>query len=301
MSTKNVVEEYNFLKETVNKYLDIYLKPDDMTEPKIIWDAMRYSVLAEGKRLRPILLLETAKQCAKSNGREINIENYMPAACALEMIHAQSLIHDDLPCMDDDDFRRGNPTNHKVFGEANAVLAGDALISYAVSTIIKYLKCESDIKIRVIDEIMKAAGVYGIIAGQVVDIDSEGKDISEETLNFIHKYKTAAMFKASIRCGGILGGADNIKLRNLTKFSEIYGLAFQIKDDLLDVTATLEDLGKTPGKDEAADKATYVKLYGYNEAKEKLNSLCDETYDIIEKDLGKSELTKYIVNNLRME
>ena len=301
MNTTNIINEYKCLKDNVNKHLDIYLTPDELKEPEIIWDAMRYSVLAEGKRLRPILLLETAKQCRRANGKDYNTEEFMSAACALEMIHAQSLIHDDLPCMDNDDFRRGNPTNHKVFGEANAVLAGDALISYAVSTVIKHLKCEPEIKIKVIDEIMKAAGVEGIIAGQVVDIASEGKDISKETLNFIHNYKTAAMFKAAVRCGAILGGADKIRLSNLTKFSELFGLAFQIKDDLLDVTSTLKELGKTPGKDEAENKATFVKFYGIEGAKEKLNSLCDETYGIIDMDLGESELVKYIVNKLRME
>ena len=301
MSMKDIINNYKELKELVNKYLDIYLTPNELKESKIIWDSMRYSVLADGKRLRPILVLETAKQCLAEKGKKINYEAIMPAACALEMIHAQSLIHDDLPCMDNDDFRRGNPTNHKVFGEANAVLAGDALISYAVSTVIKHLKTDSDTKIKVIDEIMKAAGVEGIIAGQVVDIDSEGKDISEETLNFIHKYKTAAMFLAAIRCGAILSGCTEEKLNNLTKFAQIYGLAFQIKDDILDVTSTLEELGKTPGKDESVEKATFVKFYGLDVAKEKLNSLCKETYAIIDKDLNKSELMKYIVNNLIVE
>ena len=147
MSMKDIINDYKELKELVNKYLDIYLTPNELKEPKIIWDSMRYSVLADGKRLRPILVLETAKQCLAEKGKKINYEAIMPAACALEMIHAQSLIHDDLPCMDNDDFRRGNPTNHKVFGEANAVLAGDALISYAVSTVIKHLKTDSDTKI----------------------------------------------------------------------------------------------------------------------------------------------------------
>ena len=301
MNTKLIYNEYTELKNKVNKYLDKYLTPDLLKEPKIIWDAMRYSVLADGKRLRPVLLLETAKQCCLANNTNFDIEKIMPAACALEMIHAQSLIHDDLPCMDNDDFRRGNPTNHKVFGEANAVLAGDALISFAVSTIIKHLTSKDEIKIKIIDEIMKAAGVEGIIAGQVVDIDSEGKEIDKSTLDFIHKYKTAAMFKAAVRCGGILCEADEDKLNNLTKLSEIYGLAFQIKDDILDVTSTLEELGKTPGKDITENKATYVKIYGLKGAKEKLNSLCDQTYAIIDKDLGKSELMKFIVNNLKME
>ena len=293
MNMKSTINEY---KTLINKYLDIYLTQTN--EPKIIWDSMRYSVLADGKRLRPIHVLETAKQCAS---KDFDIISAMPAACALEMIHAQSLIHDDLPCMDNDDYRRGRLTNHKVYGEANAVLAGDALISFAVTTVIKNLKASDEIKIKVIDEIMNAAGVNGIIAGQVVDIESEGKDISEDTLNFIHNYKTAAMFKAAIRCGAILGGASNDKLKNLTKLSELYGLAFQIKDDILDVTSTLEELGKTPGKDEAVNKATYVKFYGLDGAKQKLNSLCDLTYDIINKELNNSELMRYIVDNLRVE
>ena len=293
MNMKNTINEY---KTLINKYLDIYLKQTN--EPKIIWDSMRYSVLADGKRLRPILVLETAKQCSDNN---FDLNMAMPAACALEMIHAQSLIHDDLPCMDNDDYRRGRPTNHKVYGEANAVLAGDALISLAVSTVIKNLKASNEVKIKIIEEITDAAGVKGIIAGQVVDIASEGKDISEETLNFIHKYKTAAMFKAAIRCGAILGGVNDNKLKNLTKLAELYGLAFQIKDDILDVTSTLEELGKTPGKDEAVNKATYVKFYGLDGARTKLNSLCDLTYDIIDKELNGSEIMKYIVNNLRVE
>lgn len=297
---KTTINEYKELKNAVNKFLDIYLTPDELSEPEIIWKSMRYSVLADGKRLRPILVLETAKQCAKEKNIHFDIEKVMPVACAIEMIHAQSLIHDDLPCMDNDDFRRGNPTNHKVFGEANAVLAGDALISYAVSTIIKHLDAQPEIKIKIIDEIMKTAGVEGIIAGQVVDIDSEGKEITEKTLNFIHNYKTASMFKTAIRCGAILMGCDEIKLNNLTILAETYGLAFQIKDDILDVTETLEKLGKTPGKDADANKATYIKFYGLDGAKEKLNSLCEKTYDIIDKELNQSKLMKYIVNNLRV-
>jgi len=286
---KNKMKEY---KELINKSLDFYLTPKT---PKVIWDAMRYSVLADGKRLRPILLLETAKQYG------YDIKDAMPIACAFEMIHAQSLIHDDLPCMDNDDFRRGNPTNHKVFGEANAVLAGDALISFAVSTVLKHSTCDSDKKLRLIDELMTAAGVDGIISGQVVDIESEGKTISENELNYIHRYKTAAMFISAIRCGGILGGCNEEKLNILTKFADMYGLAFQIKDDILDVTATLEELGKTPNKDAMAGKVTYVTFYGLDGAIKKLNALCDDVCDIINKELNGSELLLYITDSLRVE
>lgn len=289
---KNIINEY---KKLINEHLDLYLAAD---EPKIIWDSMRYSVLADGKRLRPIMVIEVAKQCSKD---DFDIEKALPTACALEMIHAQSLIHDDLPCMDNDDFRRGNPTNHKVFGEANAVLAGDALISFAATTIIKYSKTKPEITLKLTDEVMKAAGVYGIIAGQVVDIESEGKNIDEQTLDYIHNYKTAAMFRAAVKCGGIIAGANEEKLKILTNFADNFGLAFQIKDDILDVTSTLEELGKTPGKDANANKATYVTFYGLEGAKEKLNSLCDKTCAIINKELGESQLLKYFVDNLRVE
>lgn len=288
---KNIINEY---KKIIDENMDIYLKKD---EPTIIWDAMRYSIFAGGKRLRPIFVLETAKQC---NNNRTQIKEVLPVACALEMIHVQSLIHDDLPCMDNDDYRRGKPTNHRVFGEANAVLAGDALISHAVTTIIKNCNLNAEIKLRLIDEVMTAAGAKGIIAGQVVDIASEGKTVDENTLNFIHKYKTAMMFRAAIRCGAICANVEEEKLNKLTEFANIFGLAFQIKDDILDVTSTLEELGKTPGKDKTSNKATYVNIYGLEEAIKKLNSLCDKSYDIIKQELGDSELFKYYIQKLKV-
>ena len=226
-------------KELINKKLDEYLPQE---YPNSIFESMRYSVLADGKRLRPILAIEIFKLFSDK------IEEILPTACAIEMLHVQSLIHDDLPCMDNDDYRRGKLTNHKVFGEAIATLAGDALLSFAPQLIIQKTPntISAETKLMILNEFMQAAGVYGIIAGQVVDIESEGKQIDEQTLNFIHLHKTADMFKFPIRAGAILGDATKEQLEELTIYAQKIGLAFQIADDLLDETSTLETLGKTP-------------------------------------------------------
>ncbi len=273
-------EKLKDYKELITKKLDEYI-PEGY--PESIFKSMRYSVLADGKRIRPILAIEAFKLFSQ----DLNI--ILPSACAVEMLHAQSLIHDDLPCMDNDDFRRGKPTNHKVFGEAMATLAGDALLSFAPQIIIeKTPKSISAEKIlRIIGEFMKAAGAYGIIAGQVVDIESEGKQIDEKTLDFIHQHKTADMFRFPIRAGAILGGANEDEIEKLTEYADKIGLAFQIADDILDETATLETLGKTPGKDKAVGKATYTSIHGIENAKEALHSLIVESCDII-KDIGNS-------------
>ena len=251
------IKEY---KEAVNKKLDEYLK---IQYPEEIWESMRYSVLAGGKRIRPVLTLETCNVLSGS------YEKALPAACAIEMLHCQSLIHDDLPCMDNDDYRRGKLTNHKVFGESTAVLAGDALLSFAPQMIIQHTVCDDSVKLKILEEFLINAGAEKLIAGQVVDIASEGKQISKETLDFIHKNKTGALFKLSLRIGAILGGADEKILTALTEFAEKLGLAFQISDDILDETATIETLGKTPHKDKAAGKVTYLSFYGMEEAKKR--------------------------------
>ena len=273
-------------KELITKKLDEYLPQG---YPKSIFDSMRYSVLADGKRIRPIIAIEVFKLFSDK------IEEILPTACAIEMLHAQSLIHDDLPCMDNDDFRRGKPTNHKVFGEAIATLAGDALLSFAPQLIIqKTPKTVSpEKKLKILEEFMLAAGVYGIIAGQVVDIESEGKETDKSTLNFIHKHKTADMFKFPVRAGAILGGASSEQLEELTEYANKIGLAFQIADDILDETSTLETLGKTPGKDKIAGKATYTSIYGLDEAKKTLHSLIRKSCDIIKNGYN-SELLLYI-------
>ena len=281
------LEEY---KKLITQKLDEYLPQQ---YPNSIFESMRYSVLADGKRIRPILAIEIFKLFSN------NIEEILPTACAIEMLHAQSLIHDDLPCMDNDDFRRGKPTNHKVFGEAIATLAGDALLSFAPQLIIQKTpkSISSEKVLRVLNEFMQAAGVYGIIGGQVVDIESEGKEIDKDTLNFIHRHKTADMFIFPVRAGAILGGANEQQIQELSEYAAKIGLAFQIADDLLDETSTLEVLGKTPGKDKIAQKATYPRVYGFKESKITLHSLIEESCDII-KNSYNSELLLYITKTI---
>lgn len=268
-------EEFNKLKNVIEDNLDIYIPVD---YPNSIFESMRYSVLAGGKRLRPVIALEVSRLLSGS------YEQAIPTACAVEMLHTQSLIHDDLPCMDNDDYRRGRLTNHKVYGEAIAVLAGDALLSFAPQIIKKYTpKSVSDEKIlSVLDEFFTAAGVYGIIGGQVVDIESEHKKIDEITLNYIHEYKTAKLFAFAFRAGAILGGANEKQLADFTEFASLFGHAFQIYDDILDEIATIEELGKTPGKDRASDKNTYTSMYGLDNAKKKVVGLTQSACDILE-------------------
>ena len=278
--SKQQIEEY---KKIIEKHLDEYL---EIKYPEKIWESMRYSVLAGGKRIRPVLTLEA---CKAAGG---NIENAIPAACAIEMLHSQSLIHDDLPCMDNDDYRRGKLTNHKVFGESTAVLAGDALLSFAPQIILQ--KTPKTVQpaalLRVLEEFVYNAGAERLIGGQVVDIDSEGKQISKETLDYIHKNKTGALFKLSLRTGAILGGADEKIINALTEYAEKIGLAFQISDDILDETASLETLGKTPGKDKEAGKVTYLSFYGMEESKKRLDYICSEACDILLKNNINSDI-----------
>ena len=281
-SLKSKINEY---KDAVNKKLDEYLK---VQYPEEIWDSMRYSVLSGGKRIRPLLVLET---CNALSG---NYLKALPVACAIEMLHSQSLIHDDLPCMDNDDYRRGKLTNHKVFGESTAVLAGDALLSFAPQIILQHTKCEDSIKLKLLEEFFISAGAEKLIAGQVVDIASEGKQIDKNTLDFIHKNKTGALFCLSVRSGAMIAGADGKTLENLTEFAKKIGLAFQISDDILDETATLETLGKTPHKDKQAGKVTYLSFYGMEEAKKRLDFLCSSACDILEKNKINSDILREI-------
>lgn len=266
------------LIDLVNEHLDEYLQ---ITYPEDIFKAMKYTLMLPGKRLRPVMCLETARILG------CDIKKVMPAACAIEMLHVQSLIHDDLPCMDNDDFRRGKPSNHKMFGEANAVLAGDALLTFAPQLIIEKSKDLSMTQIvRILHEYTKFAGAYGLIAGQVVDIESEGgKYIKSqvETLDFIHLNKTAVLFRLAVRIGAIAAGADDETINKFDDFAKKFGLAFQIYDDIMDEVSSFEELGKTIGKDKNRGKLTYVSLYGLQEAENKFNYLIKECYGIIEK------------------
>lgn len=240
--------------------------------PEKIYEAMRYSLLAGGKRLRPILCLAT---CELAGG---TIDMAMPTGCALEMIHTMSLIHDDLPAMDNDDYRRGKLTNHKIYGEDIAILAGDGLLAYAFEFLaIHTQNVPAERLLKVVARLGHAVAATGLVGGQVVDLESEGStDINLEILDFIHLHKTGALLEASVLSGAELAEADADLLARLSQYARNIGLAFQIIDDVLDVTSTREQLGKTAGKDLAAQKATYPSLWGISESKQRANRLVDE-------------------------
>jgi len=247
--------------------------PPATTYPPTIHEAMRYSVLAGGKRLRPILVIAGAEV---AGGRMADV---LPTACAFELIHTYSLIHDDLPAMDDDDYRRGRLTSHKVFGEAIAILAGDALLTHALGLVAANFgagKAPADAFPRVLAEITEAAGTAGMIGGQVVDIQSEGGQVPPETLEYIHTHKTGALIRAALRVGALLTGATEPTLQALTRYGERLGLAFQIVDDVLDVEGTLETLGKTAGSDRRKQKVTYPDHHGLAASKIRAEALCRE-------------------------
>lgn len=289
------------MKMQMNDYIELIdRKLDEFIQveyPQTIFESMKYTVLLPGKRLRPIMCLET---CRMLGG---NIEDAIPTACAIEMLHAQTLIHDDLPCMDNDDFRRGKPTNHKVFGEAIAVLAGDALLTFAPQVITKFSKnIEPKMMLDVLNEYFNYAGAYGVIGGQVVDIESENNNYEgldkEEILNYLHLHKTSDLFQLAMRTGAIIAGADEDKIAAVTEFAKTFGLAFQIADDILDEVSTFEQMGKTLGKDKAVGKLTFVTLYGLDEAKCKLSCLFDKCHDIMNQQNIKSEIFNDIIEQI---
>lgn len=240
--------------------------------PEKIYESMRYSLLAGGKRLRPILCLAT---CELTGG---TVEMAMPTACALEMIHTMSLIHDDLPSMDNDDYRRGKLTNHKVYGEDIAILAGDSLLAYAFEHVAEETRGVAPERLlKVVARLGRAVAATGLVGGQVVDLECEGvQNVSIETLNFIHTHKTGALLEASVVSGAELAAADDRILAKLTQYARNIGLAFQIIDDVLDVTATDEELGKTAGKDLQAQKATYPSIWGIEESRRQASQLIAE-------------------------
>ncbi|KAF3445209.1 hypothetical protein FNV43_RR14903 [Rhamnella rubrinervis] len=242
-----------------------------LQNPVQVHEAMRYSLLAGGKRVRPILCLAS---CELVGGDE---SLAIPAACAVEMIHTMSLIHDDLPCMDNDDLRRGKPTNHKVFGEEIAILAGDALLSLSFEYIAgKTRNVSPDRVVRAIVELGSAVGSGGLVAGQISDIYWEGKEVSLTELEYIHVHKTAKLLEASVVCGAIIGGGSETEIERLRKYARCIGLLFQVVDDILDVTKTSEELGKTAGKDLATNKTTYPKLMGVEGATKFAGKLVDQ-------------------------
>ena len=244
------------------------LIPRESQEPVSIHKAMRHSVFAGGKRLRPVLCIEAGRMIAGSLPAKIE-----ELGAALEMLHTYSLIHDDLPALDNDDLRRGRPTCHKVFGDAIAILAGDALQTQAYE-VLSRLKCPTEARVRIIEEIARGTGtIDGMIGGQVVDLEAEHTQPTAEMLQYIHRAKTAALITASLVSGGLYAGAKDSEIEKLRLFGKSVGLAFQIVDDVLDVTQTSAQLGKTAGKDTAAQKATYPALFGIEESVRKANSL----------------------------
>jgi len=258
----------NQARERVESALDTSMGPE---RPESLREAMRYSLLAGGKRLRPILCLAA---CELVGG---DASQAMPTAVALEMIHTMSLIHDDLPAMDNDDLRRGRPTNHKVYGDAMAILAGDALLSRAFEMVaVRSADVPAERLVKVVGELALVSGAPGLVGGQVVDLECEGKQVDLETLEYIHLHKTAALLRACVVAGALIGGASDAQVQAMRTYANGIGLAFQIVDDILDVTASSEVLGKTAGKDLLADKTTYPKLIGLESSRTRALELVGE-------------------------
>lgn len=274
------LEEYLAgLKSAVDACLDRLLPSED-TEPVTMHKAMRYSVFAGGKRVRPILILAAGESLG------CNRETLLHLGAAVEMMHTYSLIHDDLPALDNDDLRRGRPTCHKVFGEAMAILAGDALMTRCYQVLAELPGVPDAARLAIVRELAYATGtVEGMIGGQVVDLESEGKPVVAEVLDYIHRSKTGALLTACTRCGALAAGADAAQLHALTEYGRKIGLAFQVIDDILDVTTSSEQLGKTAGKDEKVKKATYPALYGVEASRKKAQELIRGAMEEI-RDLG---------------
>ncbi len=261
-------------QKLIEHALDRYL-PKANTKPATLHRAMRYSLFAGGKRLRPILCLAAAEACAGKIG------NALPLACALECIHTYSLVHDDLPSMDNDDFRRGRPTCHKIFGDGIAILAGDALLTIAFEIVSNAKPTSRYDTSSLVREIAVAAGSQKLIAGQVADLEAEGKNVKRDRLQFIHQNKTAAILKSSVRLGAMSANADARQLSAVTRFGQQLGLAFQIIDDILDVTQTSEILGKSAGKDMAAKKATYPAVIGLEKSRAEARRLTRQAHNAL--------------------
>jgi geranylgeranyl diphosphate synthase type II len=267
--------------EAVNRALDHFL-PSATTRPATIHEAMRYSLFAGGKRMRPTLCLAAAEACGGSQA------GAMPLACAVECIHTYSLIHDDLPAMDNDDYRRGKLTNHKVFGEGIAVLAGDALLTQAFEIAAQASGWPRYSHPQIILELARAAGSLQLIAGQVADLEGEGRKLSVPQLRYIHERKTSALLCCSVRLGGMSANCTPAQLRALTDFGYHVGLAFQVIDDILDVTQTSEKLGKTAGKDTQAQKATYPAIVGLEKSRKIASDLTHKAFAALKPFRGKA-------------
>lgn len=271
----NLKELWNERRQLVENHLTEELNVESALD-KTLCESMRYSLMAGGKRLRPILLMAAADAVGAKG------TDYLESACAIEMIHTYSLIHDDLPAMDDDDYRRGKLTNHKVYGAGMATLAGDALLTLAFEVMLRQPDTTPENILRVVREMSTAAGPDGMVGGQALDLESEDKQISMETLRRMHMGKTGALFRAAIRSGAILGGASAIELSSLTEYADNFGLAFQITDDVLDVTGDEAVIGKPVGSDEKNHKSTYVTLTSLEEAKKLAGETVEDAVKALE-------------------
>src|SRR5688572_7665423 len=282
--------------EAVNRALDGFL-PKAKTKPSTIHTAMRYSLFAGGKRLRPALCIAAAEACGGDR------KDALPFACAVECIHTYSLIHDDLPAMDNDDFRRGKPTNHKVYGEGIAILAGDGLLTQAFEILVQSKATQRYSHQTMVLELAQASGSLQLIAGQVADLEGEGKKISLKELEYIHERKTSALLRCAVRLGGMSANCTEAHLRALSDFGYYVGLAFQVIDDILDVTQTSEQLGKTAGKDLSAKKATYPSVVGLDKSRGIASKLTRQAYDSLKPFKGKAValevLAKYLLERDR--
>ena len=273
-------------QEKITRILEYYL-PKEEGFQKTVLEAMNYSMRAGGKRLRPLLMLETYRMFG---GEGQIIEPFM---AAMEMIHTHSLIHDDLPAIDNDDYRRGRLTTHKVYGEAMGVLSGVSLLNYAYETMLGAfdLTSDKDRVIRALKIMSNKTGLYGMLGGQSVDVENDGKEISREMLDYIYEHKTSALIEASMMAGAILGGADEEQTAQIEKAASAIGLAFQIQDDILDVTSTSQELGKPVHSDEKNNKVTYVTLFGVEKASEQVQKLSEQAETVLE---GLSSKNKFL-------
>ncbi len=282
-------EKINIINEELSKYL-----PKTENPQKNIYDAMGYSLFAGGKRLRPVIMLLV---CDMLGGKT---EEVLPFACAMEMIHTYSLIHDDLPSMDNDDLRRGKPTNHKVFGEAMAILAGDALLNKAFEIVSSKTYKNPKNALRAISILSNSSGTEGMIGGQVIDIESENKSISSDELLYLHSLKTGAIIRSSGVIGAVMSNAKDEEINAIDNFCYNLGIAFQIQDDLLDVLGNSELLGKNTGSDEENQKTTFITLFGVEKAKNAVNDYTEKAISSLDIFGGKEntlkELANYLIN-----
>ena len=272
--------------ETVLKaLLETAALDGEIKRPKRLVDAMRHGALNGGKRLRPILVMEVARMFGRCD------EGILDAACALELVHCYSLVHDDLPAMDDDDLRRGKPTVHKAYDEATAILAGDALLTLAFDVITgEAVHPDSAMRLRLTRELSRAAGLGGMAGGQMLDLESEHRDRTETEIRLLQSMKTGALLRYACRAGAILGNASDQDVDRISRFGEVIGLAFQLADDLLDIEATPEAMGKATGKDAEAGKATLVALLGPEKTRAELKALLNEAHDLLEPYGAKAEI-----------